>query len=162
MRGRAVAAASLAAVAIATTAVAWWQAVPHLSADDAVTAAEAALADTGLEADVDPEPVHTTYSSGSRDPIEVWEVQATVRAEAIELQLAVAGAHPVAIDDLAGDGASFVLSDQEYEELADNVEDPARERAIRRNIWFTVAAALAVTVAVVHAALAATSREDHR
>jgi hypothetical protein len=152
-------AAALAVTAIGAVAVAWLQDVPALSAADAVTAARGALEDAGLEAEVEPNPRRATYQSGSGDPVDVWAVDATVRSEPIHLRLAVRGAQPEFIDDRTADRSSSILSEPEYEAVITSVEDPARARAIRRDIWFTVAAVLVVALAVVHAALAARPKE---
>ena len=162
MRARVGVAAGVAAVAIGAVAVAWFQDVPELSAEDAVVAAEHALEDAGLEAEVAPDPLRTTYTSRSRELTDVWAVRATVRAEPIELRLAIAGADPVAIDDRTPDGSSYVLSDLEYEAVVSSVEDPARARAIQHDIWFTFAAALVVALATIHAAVAARPEESRR
>jgi len=159
---RVIAAAGIAVVAIGAVAVAWLQDAPEISAQEAVTAAEAALQQAGVEATVEPDPLLTTYTPQSDEPIDVWAVRATVRAEPIELRLATAGAHPIAIDDLAPDGASYILSELEYESVARSLDDPAHTRAIRRNISFTCAAVLVVALAIAHAALAANPKEAHR
>jgi hypothetical protein len=162
MARRAGVAAGLAVVVLVAVALAWLQDVPSLTAEDAVTAAEGALGSAGLEADVASHPVRTTYTSRSRVPVDVWEVHATVRSEPIALHLAVADAHPVAIDDRNADGSAYVLSEAEYTTVADHVADPARSREIRRNIWLTAAAVLVVALAVVHAALAVPPQEARR
>jgi hypothetical protein len=162
MRLRAALAAAVALVAIAAVAVAWLEDLPELSAADAVTATEAALGDAGLEAEVAPEPIRTTYTSRSHAPVDVWEVHAIVRSEPIALSLAAAGAVPIAIDDRNADGSAYVLSDAEYESLAHSVDDPARARAVERNSWLTAAAVLVVALAVAHAAHAAQPEEARR
>ena len=159
MHPRVVAAVALAAVAVAVVAVGWLQDVPDITADDAVTAAEGALEEAGLEADVEPEPQRGVYTTRSSDPVDVWAVHATVRTVPIELQLALAGAHPVSIDDRTPDGSAYVLSEVEYEAVASSVDDPALARQLRRNIALTFAAALVVALAVAHAAVAARSKE---
>jgi hypothetical protein len=160
MRGRVLASVAISVVAVAVVAIAWLQDVPDISGDDAVAAAERALADAGLDADVDPEPQRSVYTTASRDQIDVWAVRATVRSEPIELQLAVAGAHPITIDDRTTDGAAYVLSELEYKAVAANVDDPALARTLRRNISLTVAAALVIALAIAHAAIAARTKED--
>jgi len=145
-----------AVLALGVVAVAWLQDVPKITASDAVDATEAALEEAGLEAEVEPEPQRTTYASRTRDPIDVWAVRVTVRSEPIELQLALAGAHPVVIDDRAADGSRYVLSEIEYEAIADNVEDPAWTRRLERNIWLTIAAALVLALVIAHAVKALT------
>ena len=101
-----------------------------------------------------PNPTPATYDAGGRDPIEVWVVQATVRSNPVELQLARVGAHAVYIDDRTPDGSAFLLSDLEYESVAAQLDDPTRVARIRRNIAITVAAVLVVAVALGHAVLA--------
>lgn len=158
MRVRVAIAAALAVVAIGMVAVAWFQDPPELTADDAVTAAEDAFTAAGLEASVDRAPFRTTYTSGARDPVEVWSVQATVRREPIELLLERSGARPVSIDDRTLDRSRFVLSELEYASVARHIADPARARTIQRNIALTTAAALVVGLAIAHVA-AATKEE---
>jgi hypothetical protein len=160
MRWQPVAAVALAAVAVLVVGVGWQEDVPELTASDAVDATEDALRGAGLEATVEPDPVPTVYASLTRDAVEVWSVQATVRAEPIELQLARAGAQPVALDDRTLDGTAYVLSDDEYQTVVSKVDDPARQRVIRRNVLLTLAGALVIALAL---ALAATTpRKEHR
>jgi hypothetical protein len=154
MRWRLLAALGLGAVALVVAGLAWWEDVPALTADDAVTAAEGAFADAGVDAEVAADPFPTTYSSSTRDPIDVWSVQATVRSELVQLQLSRYGARPVAIDDRTLDGSAYVLSDLEYESVASHVDDPAGARRIRRNLAVTAAAVLLLAVALAHAATA--------
>jgi len=160
MRWRTVAAACVAAVAVVVVALGWLQRVPELTAADAVTATEDAFRGAGLDATVEPHPVRTTYASRTRDPVDVWAVRATVRAEPVQLQLARDGAQPVAIDDRTLDGATYVLSELEYESVARHVDDPALARVVRRNISLTTAAVLVVAMALAHAAVAASSQES--
>ena len=157
---RLAAAAGVAVVAIGALAVAWLQDVPAISGEDAVTATARALEAADLEAEVEPDPLRTTYTTRSHRPVDVWAVRATVRAEPIEVRLTVSGADPVAIDDVAMDGSRYVLSELEYEAVAGGVDDPARARTIRRNISFTCAALLVVALAVGHAAMAARTKEE--
>jgi hypothetical protein len=159
MRPRAGAAVVIAAVAIGAVGIAWLQDVPDITAEDAVTAAEGALEEAGLEAEVEQEAQRSVYTTRARDPIDVWAVHATVRTVPIELRLAMAGAHPVSIDDRTPDGSAYVLSELEYEAVASSIDDPARDRRVERNISLTLAAALVVSLAVAHAAVAARSKE---
>jgi hypothetical protein len=148
----------LAVVAVATLAVGWWSEPPPLTASDAVEAVEGALDDAGLDATVADDPAPDTYRSRTREAVDVWAVRATVRSEAIELRVARVGAEPVAIDDRTPDGASYVLSDHEYQTVASHVEDIARSRRLRRNVALTVGALLVVGLALRHTTLA--SREE--
>jgi hypothetical protein len=154
MGGRPVAAFGLAAIALVIAGLAWWEDVPALTAADAVTAAEHGFAGAGLDAEVGADPFPTTYASNTRDPVDVWSVQATVRSELVHLQLSRVGADPVAIDDRALDGSSYVLSDLEYQALAAHLDDPARDRRVRRNLAVTTAAVAILAVALALAAAA--------
>jgi hypothetical protein len=154
MRVRVAIAAALAVVAIGSVAFAWLDGPPDLTASDAVTAAEDAFAAAGLDAAVDRAPVRTTYVADTSEPVEVWSVQATVRREPIELQLARSGARPVSMDDRTLDGSAYVLSELEYASVARHVDDPALARSIRRNVAVTAAAVLIVGLALAHAAIA--------
>jgi hypothetical protein len=154
MRWHPVAAVGLAGAAILVVGAAWQEDVPELTAADAVDAAEGALRGAGLDATVEPDPLPTVYASATRDPVAVWSVRATVRAEPISLQLARAGAQPVALDDRTLDGSAYVLSDFEYRSVVDHVDDPARQRTLERNVVLTLAALLVVAMAVALAAQA--------
>ena len=151
MAGRSAAALGLVAVAVVSAGAAWRQDVPDLTAHDAVVAMEDALEQTGLVASVRPDPERTTYASRTRDRVEVWAVQASVRAQPIELLLARAGGDPVSIDDRNRDGSAYVLSEREVTALASCVDDPARRRTIRRIVALTVAAVLVIVLALTHA-----------
>ena len=153
MRWQSVPAICLAAAAILVVGAAWREDVPELTASDAVASAEDALGAAGLDATVEPNPVPTVYASLTRDAVEVWAVQATVRSEPIELQLTRVGAQPVALDDRIVDGSAYVLSDVEYESIVAHVDNPARDRVIQRNALVTFAAALIVALALAHAAV---------
>jgi hypothetical protein len=160
MPWQALGAGGLALVALAVAGTAWWEDVPPLTAADAVTATQDAFDGAGVEADVATDPVRTTYASRTRDPVDVWAVRATVRAELVQVQLTRDGAHPVAIDDRSLDGSTYVLSDLEYETLAAHVDDPARTRRVQRNVTITIAAVLVVALALGHAAT--TTRKEPR
>jgi hypothetical protein len=157
MGRRSIAAAVLVTVAVVTAGRAWREDVPDLTARDAVVALEDALQRAGVDATVDPDPVRTTYASATHDPVDVWAVRATVGSEPIELKLARAGGDPVAIDDRNVEGDAYVLSEPEYEALAAGIDDPARQRMIRRNIALTIAAVLVIALAL---ALAATAPKE--
>jgi hypothetical protein len=152
MRVRRIVAVVVAASAIGVVAVAWSQEEPALTASEAAGAAESALRHAGLDPEVDADPVASTYDSRAGEPVDVWAVHATVRSELIELQLARAGALLVAMDDRASDGASYVLSDREFENVAANVDDPVRPQQLQRNIALTIGAALVVALSLAHAA----------
>jgi hypothetical protein len=151
---RSLAAAALAGVAIGAVALGWRQDPPHLTADGAARAVEAAFAGADLDASVEGEPVRASYTTRAGTPVEVWSVLVIVREQPVQLQISRADARAVAIDDLTLDGASYVLSDAEHESVAKRVDDTTLDHQLRRNITLTVAAALVVALAIAHAALA--------
>jgi hypothetical protein len=151
---RSLAAAALAGVAIVAVALGWLEDPPHLTADHAAHAAEAAFEDTGLDASVEGEPVSASYTQRTGQPVDVWTVLVMVREQPVQLQISRADARAVAIDDLTLDGTSYVLSDAEHESVAKRVDDTTLDRQLRSNIALTVAAALVVALAIAHAALA--------
>ncbi len=138
----------MALVALGSVAAAWSEDPPELTASDAAHAAEAAFEDSGLDASPRGEPFRTTYATRSRAPVDVWSVLVSVRDELVQVQITRSGAHPVAIDDRALDGSSYVLSDVEYESVARHVDDPALVRAVRRNVAVTLAAVLVIALAL--------------
>jgi hypothetical protein len=149
---RTVAAVVLACWAIGAVVVAWSQPMPDLTAEDAVTATEGALAGAGVDGVVDNDPRREVYASRSRAPVDVWTVRALVREAPIEVRLARAGAQPVEIDDRTLDGTTYVLSQAEYEAVARHVDDPSRARAVWRNVVLTFAAVLIVALSLAHLA----------
>jgi hypothetical protein len=154
VRRRSLAAAALAGVAIVAVAIGWLEDPPPLTAERAADAAEAAFASTGLDASVEGDPVSASYIRRTGAPVDVWTVLVIVREQPVQLQISRADARAVAMDDLTLDGASYVLSDAEYESVAKRVDDTTLDRQLRSNIALTVAAALVVALAIVHAALA--------
>ena len=140
------AAIALGVVAIGCVGVAWFQDPPELTAEDAADATEGAFADAGLDAALRGEPSPSTYARQDRDPVEVWLVLVAVRDELVQVQLTRSGANPVLIDDRTIEGSEFVLSDSEYESVADHVDDPTLARTVRRNLVITLAAALVVAL----------------
>ncbi len=152
-------AAAAAVVAVGSVAAGWLEEAPELTAADAVEATQAAFDDAGLDASVQTDPVRATYESRAREPVAVWSVLVTVREEPVQLQIARSGARPIAIDDRTLDGSAYVLSELEYESVADHVDDPALARTVRRNIVLTLAAVAVVALAIAHAAVATTPKE---
>ena len=151
---------ALAAVAVGAVTAAWLLDVPEISAQDAVDTTEAAFADAGLEASVDPVATRRSYLSPRRSVVEVWTVRATVRATPVDVLLARSGAQPVAIDDRTPDGADYALTDAEYEAVARHIEDLSLARSVRRNVALTLAAGLVVAVCLALATTAPPLRKD--
>jgi hypothetical protein len=148
MRARVGLCAAMALTSIGAVGAGWLEDVPELTGAEAVTAAEGALADAGLAADVEAAPFADVYASATRPPVEVWRVRATVREAPIELVLARSGAQPLLIDDRTPNGATYVLSELEYDAVAGGITDPALTRVVRRNIALTLAAVLVVAMAI--------------
>lgn len=143
-------AALAAVVAVAVTAVAWLQAPSDISGHEAVQAARAAFAAAGLaDADVRPRAEPGDYSTGTgKAPIRVWKTFADLEGGTVELWLAQTDGESVFLDDRTPDGTSQLLTDVQFQELADHYENPALGRRVRRNLALTLAAALVALVAV--------------
>lgn len=137
-------AAPLGLVALVVVAIGWLQNPDHITAAEALSAAEGAYAAAGLRgAAVDPDPVAGVYvavAGGER--MAVWKTSAALDGGTVQLWLARADGESVFLDDRAPDGASQVLTDAQFQNLADHYENPAAGRQIRRNLVLTLAAAL--------------------
>lgn len=137
----------LGVAVIVVTAAAWLQRPADLTRSEAVTAAEGAFAAAGLEsAEVDPEPTRGTYDGSVGDPIEVWQATGTLDDGTVELWLARTDGEPVYLDDRTPDGARQLLTDEQFDAIADHDDNPALDRQIRRNLLVTLAAAAIVAV----------------
>ena len=136
--------------AVAVVAVGWLQSPPDITASEAVDAARGAFRAAGVDgARVDPRPRADAYRpAGGREALPVWRTSTRVRGGRVELWLAREDGEPVFLDDRSGDGAVQLLSDAEFNDLADHYENPATARQIRRNLALTIAAALATAIAV--------------
>lgn len=140
---------ALFAIVAVATAIAGWVADPaEVTAAEAVRAAEHAFAGAEVEAEVDGRPVADTYASRNQPTVAVWRVSAAVGAGEVELFLARADAHPVAIDDRSEDRADYLLSAASYEAVIGGIEDPSRARATRERVALTVGALLVVASAL--------------
>lgn len=143
-------AAVAALVAVLVTAVGWLQSPDALTGDEAVVAAKEAFAAAGLDdAVVRPRPEPGDYSTGDDGPqVPVWKTFAELDEGTVELWLAKSDGESVFLDDRTPDGSSQLLSDAQFEQLADHYENPALGRQVRRNIVLTLAAALLALVGV--------------
>lgn len=143
-----IAAAALALVAVLTAALAWLQNPHHITASEAVRAAERAFAAAGLRgAEVSPHPVAGVHVGARNDRVAVWKTEAAIDDGTVQLWLARSDGESVYLDDRAPDGASRLLTEAQFERLAAFYENPAVRRQVQRNIVLTIAAALVAAVA---------------
>lgn len=148
-RLRAASASVLGAVALGATLSAWLQSPPDVTAAEAASVAQEALADIGVEDAVinrDVEPA--TYTAGEGGPVAVWKVEATVEGGWIWLWLARSDAEPIFLDDRTPDRSAHLLDDEQYQQLARLDADPAFGRHLRRNLLATGAGAAIMLLAV--------------
>lgn len=140
-------------VAVVVTAVGWLQTPGKITGREAVQTARHAFAAAGLaDAEVRPRAEAGDYSVGTgKAPIEVWKTFAALEGGTVELWLAQADGESVFLDDRTPDGTSHLLTDAQFQELADHDENPALGRRVRRNLALTLAAALVALVAVTFA-----------
>lgn len=137
--------------ALAVAALGWLRSPDPITAEEAVGIADGALAEAGVDASVADAPNTGTYEPDDGDPIPVWKVVATVEGGTVMLWLAQDGGEPVFLDDRGPSGATHLLSDEAFEDLAAHHANPARDRLLRENIALTLAAAgvLVVTALLV-------------
>lgn len=123
-----------------------------MSADDAVTFTDRALTDAGVEATVGT-PSEGTFEGGARDE-DVWVVPAEVRGQQIAISVDADGDKALNLADRLSDGSN-VLSDEEFEALAQFRFDPRAEGAV---VPATAALALALAVGLLLGAALRTGR----
>lgn len=143
-------AGAAALVAVVVTAVGWLQSPSALTGDEAVAVAKEAFAAAGLaDAVVRSRPEPGDYSpGGDAAEVPVWKTFAELDDGTVELWLAKADGESVFLDDRTPDGTSQLLSQAQFEQLADHYENPALARQVRRNVVLTLAAALVALVGV--------------
>lgn len=148
-RGVRALAALAGVVAFIVTGAAWLQSPHGITGDDAVRVAQRAFAAAGLgDAVVEPHPVPDDYDAdGESSPTAVWKTVAALGEGKVELWLARSDGGSVFLDDRTDDGAAQLLTDQQFERLADYFDNPAAGRQASRNVAVTVAAALVALVA---------------
>ncbi|MGQ0431102.1 MAG: hypothetical protein ACT452_01695 [Microthrixaceae bacterium] len=143
-----IAAAAFALVAVCAAAVAWLQNPHHITASEAVRAAERAFAAAGVDgAVVDPHPAAGVHVDAGGNRVAVWITDAELDDGTVQLWLARSDGASVYLDDRASDGASHLLTEPQFERLDAFYENPAVARQIRRNVVLTVAAALLAAIA---------------
>ena len=137
-------------VALGAVAASWLQDPEPVTAEQAVGIADRAFAAAGLaDATVDDAPIAGVYTSAERGRrIEVWRTTATVDGGDIELWLARADGEAVYLDDRTADGSAQLLTEDQFEALADHDEDPNLGAHLWRNVAITAAAVLFLALAV--------------
>ena len=139
----------MAAVALAVVTVGWFEAVPELTATEAVEVTEGAFRAAGLEGEVVSPALARTYEPRGRDvEIEVWETNTAIPDGTVQLFLARDDAAPVWIEDLTPNGTRQMLSDAQLDALVDAADHPAAAERLRRNVALTVAAAAILALAI--------------
>ena len=135
-------------VALGAAALGWLRSPDPLTAADAAELAADALTGAGVAgAVVGPEPAAGTYELASGEAIRVWKAVATVEGGTILLWLAQEDGEPVFLDDRGPSGATQLLTEAQFQALADHDANPARDRQLRENVVVTVAAAALLVVA---------------
>ncbi len=152
-----VVAAAFGLVAVAVVTLAWLESPDRLTSLEAATIAANAYEDAGVtDAVVDPRPEPGMYTSVSgKDLVPVWKTTATVGEGTVELWLSRIDGESVFLDDRSPDGASQLLTEDQFRRLADHYENPAVGRQVRRNLLITLAAGLVVLIALRLSVLAA-------
>lgn len=137
-------------VALGAVATAWVQDPDPVTADQAVGIADRAFAAAGVRgAAVDDTPIAGVYTSAERGRrIEVWRTTAAIDGGDVELWLARDDGEAVYLDDRTADGSAQLLTDDQFEALADHDEDPNLASHLWRNVAITAAAVLLLALAV--------------
>ena len=137
-------------VALGAVATAWMQDPDPVTADQAVGIADRAFDAAGLPgAAVDDTPIAGVYTSAERGRrIEVWRTTAAIDGGDVELWLARADGEAVYLDDRTADGSAQLLTDDQFEALADHDDDPNLGSHLWRNVAITAAAVLLLALAL--------------
>jgi hypothetical protein len=137
-------------VSLGAVAAAWLQDPDPVTADQAIGIAERAFDAAGLpDATVDDAPIAGVYTSAERGRrIEVWRTTAEIDGGDVELWLARADGEAVFLDDRTADGAAQLLTDEQFEALADHDDDPNLGAHLWRNVAITAAAVLFLALGV--------------
>lgn len=137
-----------ALVVLVVTPLAWQRSPDPVTAEEAAELARDALAAADIpDASVGTEPSAGDYESEASDAVAVWQTVATVEGGTIRLWLSQEDGEPVFLDDRGPSGATQLLTDAQFEVLADVDENPARDRLLHQNRAATVAAAAALVAA---------------
>src|SRR3546814_13608776 len=116
----------------------WLQAPDPITADEAVEVATDALRSADVDGRVAADASSGTYEPTSGDPVEVWKTVATLDGGGtISLWLAQDDGEPVFLDDRSPSGATQLLSDAQFDELADPAHDVRGERMLRNIVLHT-------------------------
>lgn len=158
VRSRGRARGALVGVAVAVVVVGLLAAVvagagqEAMTAADAVTFTERALADAGVDATVGT-PTEETFDGGGREE-EVWVVPAEVRGQQIAVSVDADGDRALNLADRLADGTN-VLSDDEFDSLAQFRFDP---RVVGTTVPATAALVLGLAVGLLLGAAIRTGR----
>lgn len=141
------AAAALGLVAIVALVLGWLQNPSHITAHEAVTAAEEAFVSGGVRgATVAPVPAAGVYKGSRGERIAVWKTSAKLHGGTVELWLARADGELVFLDDRSNDGSSRLLTDKQFQRLAAFHKNPGVPRQVRRNVALTFGATLVMAL----------------
>lgn len=147
---RTLAALLLGLTAVAATGAAWLQQPGPITATEAVQAAQGAFEAAGFPRSVVERAAKAGRYEDGEDgaAIDVWKTSAELDDGTVELWVARADGEPVFLDDRTPDGVAQILTDAQFQDIADHADDPGLARQVRRNIFATLAAAGVVCLAV--------------
>lgn len=133
---------------VGAVAASWFTPQPGLDADDAADVAVDALDSVGVDGRVTDEPELGTHQPSDGDRIDAWIVPVRVRGEEIEVRVRENVGRLVYVDDRIGpDRTERLLTDEQFDGLAEHRSEPARDGWIRRNGFGTVAGVLVAVTA---------------
>src|SRR3546814_14533742 len=113
----------------------WLQAPDPITADEAVEVATDALRSADVDGRVAADASSGTYEPTSGDPVEVWKTVATLDGGGtISLWLAQDDGEPVFLDDRSPSGATQLLSEAQFDALADHEPDEIGRASCRESV----------------------------
>lgn len=143
-----------AIVAVGAVVAVGWLASSELDDDDAAQVAIGALDSVGVDAEVTADEDGALATRGEHETedgesVDAWFVRPETTQGAVELRLRVSDGRLVWVDDRVGaDAQTRLLTDAQFDELAEYRSDPAGDRWLSQNLAGTVAAVVAAAVAV--------------
>lgn len=136
--------------ALGAAVASWFTARPDLDEQDAIDTAVGALAAAGFEGEVTEPVVRSGHVPDGADPLDVWVVFVDVGDDRIETRVLTDAGQLVYVDDRIGpDRTERLLSDDEFDAVADHRNDATSDEWVGRNAAATVAAALVAGVCFV-------------
>lgn len=130
-------------VSVGAAVVSWFTPRPDLDADDAAATALGALDEVDVEGTVEEPVERSQHATADGDELDVWVVFVEVGDETVETRVLVDAGQLVYVDDRIGaDRQERLLSDDDFDAVADFRNDATLGDWVAANVGAMVAAAL--------------------